>query len=269
MRLTRERAPLLAQLRDGAGGVGLPHHLGGRLDERAEPDLALAEGLAGEAAVGDVLVGHDDAGAGLPREARHAYLEPALLVGAVARVLHREIVGVSRQCLADSGPHGSALRPACVAHGEVVGPDAGGPGGSAVGVAEAPPRLVRRDDHPPLVENGDVGREGVHRAAEELLRRAQRLPRAVTSGDVANNGLHLVGADGDDPGLQIAPPPVLSQSLVRHLLQVPRFERRGDGLEPLGCRRHSVHFRPDLHDRAAEERLGVGGEEGGVGRVHV
>ena len=134
--------------------------------------------LLGGLALGDVLVGDDDADRVEVAEAGHSDVEPAAALGGMTGVLTRVFVAPMRDDLADAGGDGRRLRAPRLrspfAGVEVIHPHAAGPR-ERVHVFPLLPRGVHREDRASGVEDRDPGGEGVERCLQKEVEAAQVL----------------------------------------------------------------------------------------------
>ena len=237
---------------DGAGGqVAVPRaHVGG-FEGEAEPFLAGAEGFRRALALGDVaddglhFVGVDGDDPGLEVTA-----VPVERVEGVVDLL--KAAGIERR--ADGLEPPGCLRLREEVRNGAVGDEVGSDGEAA--------RV--RDLHVEVAAiageaEEEVGR-GLDEAAVTSFAEAQGALRRPALGNVADDRLHLVGIDGDDPGLEVMQPAVLGRDGVVEFLEAVRVQSQTDGIHPQpGLRR-----RQELVEGASQERVGIGSEERGV-----
>ena len=177
-------------------GVGQPQTERRHGEDLFEQPFAALLGRLGQLAGGDVLVGRDHPPRRRFGKGGDAQVKPALCIRTVAGVVHFEQVALATDDRAQAGlgrGRGGRVLPGRAGAGRKI-TEAGkdGAGRHAVACGELLPGAVHREDPPLVVEDGDVGREGIHGGAQKLFGACRlRLGAGPFDGVAADAAEHL------------------------------------------------------------------------------
>ena len=251
-------------------GVGQPQTERRHGEDLFEQPFAALLGRLGQLAGGDVLVGRDHPPRRRFGKRGDAQVEPALCVRTVAGVVHLEQVALARDDRAQAGlgrgRDGRVLAGRAGAGRKITEAGKDGAGRHAVACGELLPGAVHREDPPLVVEDGDVGREGIHGGAQKLFRAGRlRLGAGPFDGVAADAAEHLGVQPVHDQGVLGAG----AQRLQGERFVVPGNEgehRRGRcGRRELGERVRSGRLRRVEREQDQVERFAADQRGGGFG----